>query len=771
MYKHLKRILALALAAMLLMGCAAVASAAAPEKKKLTVILYLCGSDLESDNGQATGDLGKILQSRYNTSEVNVIALAGGARSWRGGYSKNELTVVNVSGRRPTVVETWPVASMSDPDTLSRFLTYCHEGYPAEQYILVMWNHGGGPIHGLMQDQIYGSIMSMPEFVSALDNSPFKQNPLDLLMMNACLMGSAEVGLMVAPYAKYLVASQDSCYGLSYTWLAGVENDPSILETGKRIVDTSFVHNQTVIHNQNAAEKNSIALIDLSKMPAVEHAMDAYFPQVSAQLNDTTFTRMSAQRRDSVAFGVTESGGFKGYDLVDLGDLVTKTQTAAPAEGQALLAALDDAVIYCRHDDDAGCTGLTVYHPFANKNGLTNYVAIYNDLDVSAGYTDYMHRFVAYLTGTPLAKWTNLTTGRASAEKAERTLFNMALTDEQAAHYGDSRLETLLQHEDGTYTLTFTTTKTQMEDSALRGEFAGNALYAVAADGTILSPAIDYTTADDMYFIPAELTREGEDGAEDAVHQALILCSYDAATRQLIPCRVQIWDEVMNAYTGAMTTSFSDYDSVKLTLEYRQETRNAEGTLLPFEQWTIVRTEEWTSAIDDTWAFTLVDDTLDTASLYATFQICDSQNNLYNSDLLCVKVQQVEPGVVQFTYDDSGRLLLEDNTITLAGGQLMLNLNVRNIAEQETVFTVNNLVINGVSLTAKADIYGSGDNWGLMKDEVQYALIPISLEELAGVTTLTSISFDLVCLDAATNETLATIPVTGVLNLDLSSAK
>ena len=166
-----------------------------------------------------------------------------------------------------------------------------------------------------------------------------------------------------------------------------------------------------------------------------------------------------------------------------------------------------------------------------------------------------------------------------------------------------------------------------------------------------------------------------------------------------------------------------------------------------------------------------MDDTLDTASLYATFQICDSQNNLYNSDLLCVKVQQVEPGVVQFTYDDSGRLLLEDNTITLAGGQLMLNLNVRNIAEQETVFTVNNLVINGVSLTAKADIYGSGDNWGLMKDEVQYALIPISLEELAGVTTLTSISFDLVCLDAATNETLATIPVTGVLNLDLSSAK
>ena len=73
-------------------------------------------------------------------------------------------------------------------------------------------------------------------------------------------------------------------------------------------------------------------------------------------------------------------------------------------------------------------------------------------------------------------------------------------------------------------------------------------------------------------------------------------------------------------------------------------------------------------------------------------------------------------------------------------------------------------------MNATASIYGSGDNWGLLKDEMQYAMVPVSLADVAD-SVLTSITFNLSCVDAATNEAIVTIPVEILLNYDLSSAK
>ncbi|MBE5810537.1 MAG: hypothetical protein E7318_06315 [Clostridiales bacterium] len=766
MNRSFKRILAMILAAILLCSVFTIAQAA-PEKKKITVMLYMCGTDLESNNGQATRDLGSILNSRYNTDEINVIALAGGTFSWKSGYSSDALTVLNVSGRRPQVVTTLPLSSMGDPATLSTFIDYCHANYPAEQYVLNLWDHGGGPVRQLCIDQLFKSDgLTTTELVTALDNSVFKKNPVDLLLMHACLMSSAEISYAVAPYAKYMVASEDSFFGFTYDWLSGAEST-DIISSAKKLVDSTFQSNGDTIARQNESEKNSIALIDLSKIQALVKTMDAYFPLVESKLSIASFSRMSAQRRDSASFGTTESGGFKGYDLVDLGDLVSKTQEAAPKEAKAVLTALEEAVIYCRAGNE-GCTGLTVYHPFANKNYLEEFIAVYNELDFSAGYTDYMHRFASLLTSTPLAKWTDLRTDRMSAEKAIRTLFTMGLTQEQAEHYGDSRFEALLQHEDGTYTLAYVTNKTALEDGALTGEFGGIALYAVDQNGSALTPAIDYSvTENGLYVIPCELTKKGEEGVADYTAQALVYCAYDAATGKLQPGRVYLWNEAMNAYNGSVALSFEEYDAVKLTVEHRQEKRNAEGTLLPFEQWDVVRSESWESAIDDTWTFQMLEDTIDTAKLFATFQIADSQNNLYNSELLGVKVQLAEGDVTRVTYDDK-LFVLDKCAVTINAGQLLLTVNLQNNTELETVYELGDVVLNGTAVDASATIYGSGDNWGLLQGETQYAMVPVSLASLTD-PVLTSITFNLNCLDAATNESKGVVPVEILLHCDLSA--
>ena len=50
-----------------------------------TVMLYMCGSNLETLNASATMDLLEIQSSGFDPDEVHIIALLGGSRSWASG--------------------------------------------------------------------------------------------------------------------------------------------------------------------------------------------------------------------------------------------------------------------------------------------------------------------------------------------------------------------------------------------------------------------------------------------------------------------------------------------------------------------------------------------------------------------------------------------------------------------------------------------------------------------------------------------------------------
>ena len=59
----------------------------------LTLMIYLCGSDLESKTGAATKDLDEIVASGVNTDLVNVVVMAGGTTQWQNGFSHEETAV------------------------------------------------------------------------------------------------------------------------------------------------------------------------------------------------------------------------------------------------------------------------------------------------------------------------------------------------------------------------------------------------------------------------------------------------------------------------------------------------------------------------------------------------------------------------------------------------------------------------------------------------------------------------------------------------------
>ena len=58
------------------------ARAEEPVVKELTLIVYMCGSDLESRKGGASADLEEMENAGFDESWMNVLVLAGGAARW-----------------------------------------------------------------------------------------------------------------------------------------------------------------------------------------------------------------------------------------------------------------------------------------------------------------------------------------------------------------------------------------------------------------------------------------------------------------------------------------------------------------------------------------------------------------------------------------------------------------------------------------------------------------------------------------------------------------
>ena len=222
---------------------------ASASAESTTVMVYMCGSNLESQGGAATKDIQEMLASRFDAEQVHLMILAGGSAQWQNkpAFPNDQLSLCtarnkSTGGVKLEQLSTWESRSMGDADTLAWFLQTCMEHSKTERYALVLWDHGGGPLGSVCLDEMNDlDGLTIAELTEALELAGL-QKKLDWIGFDACLMGSAEVALAVAPYAEYMIASQETepADGWNYTFLKGIENDADGAETGKRIVDAYF---------------------------------------------------------------------------------------------------------------------------------------------------------------------------------------------------------------------------------------------------------------------------------------------------------------------------------------------------------------------------------------------------------------------------------------------------------------------------------------------------------------------------------------------------
>lgn len=359
-------------------------------KDQTTIMVYLCGTDLESKSSMATKDLQEMLKASFDDS-INLILYTGGCRKWQNSVmssSVNQIYQIK-GGKLYRLEENMGQKRMTDPATLTEFINYCKKNYPANRNDLILWDHGGGSVSGYGYDEKYSgnTAMSLSGINTALKNAGMK---FDFIGFDACLMATAENALMLDDYADYLIASEETEPGIGwyYTdWLTAYGKNPSMstLEIGKNIVD-GFV---TECNRSCRGQLTTLSVIDLAEFSnTVPDALNAFATNTTEMIKNDEYQTIAKARGNAREFASSTK-----IDQVDLVDLAKKINTK---ESKALADALLSAIKYNRTSSNmTNAYGVSVYFPNRRLAYVDKASQTYQDIGLDDEYSKCIKAFAS----------------------------------------------------------------------------------------------------------------------------------------------------------------------------------------------------------------------------------------------------------------------------------------------------------------------------------------------------------------------------------------
>ena len=364
--------------------------------KPYTIMIYMNGSDLESDFGLATDDLAEMLDSGLKSRNANVIILTGGTYRWMNdAIPEYECIIWELADDWLNEIESMGKVDMGNPATLRDFIKFGLTNYPAEKFGLIMWDHGGGSIAGFGHDENFNdSSLSLADMQQAFEEAGLREQKFEFLGFDACLMATVEMAVLASDYAKVLIASEDlePGEGWDYHFLSALNKKPRMsgVELGKIIVDT-FID----FFGEDSDEILTLSVVDLARVGPVMAAMGELMAMASEEI-EIEFHTLAHRRAITKTFG--EGSPRDNYaDMVDIGDMALQLYDLFPQEAEAVLQALENCVVYNRHNSDIDLWGLSTFYIYGGKSQGVPSMATYTALDMDKNYTAYLHEFFQYL--------------------------------------------------------------------------------------------------------------------------------------------------------------------------------------------------------------------------------------------------------------------------------------------------------------------------------------------------------------------------------------
>lgn len=244
---------------------------------------------------------------------------------------------------------------MGRPQTMLDFINWAKTFYPAQRYVLVVWNHGNGwrrrpegqeAIRAVSYDDETGNAIQIWQLSQGIGS-----NVIDILAWDASLMQMLEVAYEIQDRCRYIAGSEESPPGEGYPYdsifrVFRDNPDSSTVTLSKAFVDGM------VNHPPYFNRKITQSVIDPTQLPALATAVDALSDELIANVGSLG-TVIPAIRNAAQSY--SDSGSRRYRDLYHLCQLM-ESQISIPAIQAAaanVRAAITAAMVWEGHNSNS----------------------------------------------------------------------------------------------------------------------------------------------------------------------------------------------------------------------------------------------------------------------------------------------------------------------------------------------------------------------------------------------------------------------------------
>ncbi len=387
-----------------------VARPASAYEADYTILVYMNGSDLESAydedtglyDGAASTDIEEMV-SGLSGDRVRVVLETGGTLAWANEQIDNEQNQRwLIDGGGLTHLEDVGRRNIGEADTLSDFVEWGIEQYPAARYALIFWNHGGGSVLGFGADEWHDNdSLTLDELAAGLDAAYARTGQtFELIGFDACLMASIETAALLRPYGRYLVASEELEPGHGWDYGRTLEQLTADSDADGAMLGRWIADSYQAQAADNGQEMNiTLSVIDLDGIASVVTALEAFVQEADAAIasDRSGFHSFANARSRTEEYGGSTSPE-EAIDMVDLLALVRNVGHSYPDTAAALETAVSEAIVY--NMNSAGrpdANGLSIYFPHRNKDGFADNLNAFASLGFSEAYLSFIQTYVSGL--------------------------------------------------------------------------------------------------------------------------------------------------------------------------------------------------------------------------------------------------------------------------------------------------------------------------------------------------------------------------------------
>ena len=342
-----------------------------------TFMVYLDGdNNLES----AAIDDFMEMSSVSSTAGVNIVAQFDripGYDSLYGDWTtcKRFLITPGLTPTAANAIADLGECNMGDPNTLTEFVEWSMTEYPADNYALILWNHGSGWKKWMPWDAVLGrgvcwddtnggDYLTLQETEQALTGKY-----VDLLGYDACLMHMVEVVYQVKTNAGISAGSEDSEPNDGWPYDTILEDLTGTPTMTSRTLGTVIV--QRYIESYGSAGSETQSAVDNGNFSGLVTAIDNLAQALIAEINAGNLTQVQQARSE------TEQIYYSYY--IDLYNFAQNIQTYVPGATSEAQAVMDNLSITVYEEAHGSLVpnehGLSIYFPLGEGDYLASYDA------------------------------------------------------------------------------------------------------------------------------------------------------------------------------------------------------------------------------------------------------------------------------------------------------------------------------------------------------------------------------------------------------------